>query len=51
MMPNSLICDTIKSDAFAIHGTLRDVDHETDLFGAGDRLAVLAVILPTLALK
>ncbi len=51
VMPNLFVSDTIESDALAIVGALRNVDHEVDLFRTSDGLAVLAVILPTLALK
>ncbi len=50
VMSDSFVGDTIESDALAIHGTLWDVDHEAYLFGASDGFAVLAVVLPTLAL-
>ena len=51
VMPNLFVSDTIESDALAIVSALGNVDHEVDLFRTSDGLAVLAVVLPTLALK
>jgi hypothetical protein len=50
VMPDFFVGNTIESDALAVHGALWNVDHETYLFRAGDGFAVLAVVLPTLAL-
>jgi hypothetical protein len=51
VMPNFFVSDTVEGDALAVVGALRDVHHEIDLFRTCDRLAVLAVVLPTLALQ
>ena len=51
MMPNFFVSDTIERDALAVIGALRNVDHEIDLLGTGNSLAMLAIVLPTLALQ